>query len=150
MALPPKLARTVQLFAGAPKDLKLQALLEYSRKVPELPARYAEDRSGLERVPECQTAFFLAVDVEDDAVHIAFDCPPEAPTTRGFAGILSEGLEGASPAEVLAVPDDFYQAMGLAEAISSQRLRGMTAIMARLKRQVGEQVAAAGEPPAVR
>ncbi|MPY93785.1 MAG: SufE family protein [Acidimicrobiia bacterium] len=142
MALPPKLERTVQLFSGAPKDLKLQALLEYSRKVPDLPARYAEDRSALEPVPECQTPFFLAADVEDDVVHIVFDCPPEAPTTRGFAGILAEGLDGASPQEVLDVPDDFYVAMGLDEAISSQRLRGMTAIMARLKRQVRQKVAA--------
>src|SRR5687768_8098068 len=31
---PPKLRRIVDLFAGAPKDLRLQALLEYSRKVP--------------------------------------------------------------------------------------------------------------------
>jgi cysteine desulfuration protein SufE len=139
MAMPPRLARTVQLFQGAPKDLKLQALLEYSRKVPPLPARYAEDRASLERVPECQTVFFLAADVEDDAVHIAFDCPPEAPTTRGFAGILAEGLEGATPQEVLDVPDDFYVAMGLEEAISAQRLRGMRAIMGRLKRQVSEK-----------
>lgn len=140
MALPPKLARTVQLFQGAPKDLKLQALLEYSRKVPDLPQRYAADRSALERVPECQTPFFLAVDVDEAGVHIAFDCPPEAPTTRGFAGILADGLDGARPDEVLAVPDDFYVAMGLDEAISTQRLRGMTAIMARLKRQVRDQL----------
>jgi cysteine desulfuration protein SufE len=139
LPLPAKLARTVQLFQGAPKDLKLQALLEYSRKVPPLPEPYASNRDALERVPECATAFFLAVDVVDDAVHIAFDCPPEAPTTRGFAGILADGLEGATPAEVLAVPDDFYNDMGLAEAISSQRLRGMTAIMGRLKRQVREK-----------
>ena len=143
MPLPPKLARTVRLFEGAPKDLKLQALLEFSRKVPPLPARYAEHPDALERVTECQTPFFLAADVADDRrVSIAFDCPPEAPTTRGFAGILADGLEGVSADEVLDVPDDFYLAMGLDEAVSALRLRGMSAIMGRLKRQVREQLAA--------
>jgi cysteine desulfuration protein SufE len=131
------------LFKGAPKDLKLQALLEYSRKVPPLPARYAEHPEALERVTECQTPFFLAAEVDDNQrVSIAFDCPPEAPTTRGFAGILSDGLEGTTVQEILAVPDDFYTEMGLDDAISMLRLRGMSAIMMRLKRQVRELAAA--------
>lgn len=140
-SLPPKLARTVMLFKGAPKDLKLQALLEYSRKVPPLPAKYAENPESLEQVVECQTPFFLAAEVTDGVVHLAFDCPPEAPTTRGFAGILTEGLDGATPEQVLAVPDDFYSEMGLQEAISMLRLRGMSAIMFRLKRQVAAAIA---------
>lgn len=64
--------------------------------------------------------------------------PPEAPTTRGFAGVLSEGLNGLSPDEVLATPDNFYEALKLGEVISPLRLRGMSAIMSRLKRQVRE------------
>jgi cysteine desulfuration protein SufE len=74
-----------------------------------------------------------------------FDCPPEAPTTRAFAGILAEGLAGATADEVLAVPDDLYQRMGLAQVISPLRVRGGNAILARLKRQVR---AAAGQPAA--
>ncbi|HEX9315439.1 MAG TPA: SufE family protein, partial [Actinomycetota bacterium] len=73
---------------------------------------------------------------DDHRVHLWFDAPPEAPTTRGFAGILSSGLNGATPEEVLATPDDFYDAMGLSEIISALRLRGMAAILFRLKRQV--------------
>jgi cysteine desulfuration protein SufE len=41
---------------------------------------------------------------------------------------------------VLAVPDDLYQRMGLAQAISPLRVRGGNAILARLKRQVREQL----------
>ena len=139
MVSPPKLQRIVELFAGAPKDLRLEALLEYSRKVPSLPPHLEGNRDAMEQVEECQTPFFLATEVDDDGrVHLWFDCPPEAPTTRGFAGILSAGLEGATVEEVLAVPNDFYNDMGLAEAISSMRLRGMSAILGHLKRQVRE------------
>src|ERR1044072_2606322 len=57
---PPKLRRIVDLFAGAPKDLRLQALLEYSRKVPPLPDHLAGQTDLMEQVVECQTPFFLA------------------------------------------------------------------------------------------
>jgi cysteine desulfuration protein SufE len=133
--VPPQLAEIVDEFASAPRDVVLEMLLEYADAVPPLPPELA-DHSTMEQVPECQTPFFLLASVEDGTVKTWFDCPPEAPTTRAFAGILAEGLAGASPAEVLAVPDDLYQRMGLAHAISPLRVRGGSAILARLKRQV--------------
>ncbi|KXK61833.1 cysteine desufuration protein SufE [Micromonospora rosaria] len=137
--MPTTLAEIVDEFAAAPRDVVLEMLLEYADVIPPLPAELA-DREGMEQVPECQTAFFLRAEVTPDGtVTTWFDCPPEAPTTRAFAGILAEGLAGASAAEVLAVPDDLYQRMGLAQAISPLRVRGGTAILARLKRQVREQ-----------
>lgn len=145
-AAPPELQRIVDLFAGAPKELRAQALLEYSRKVPPLPPELAGHRELMEAVPECQTPFFLTTDLDDeDRVTLHFDVPPEAPTTRGFAGILYSGLNGASAETVLDTPNDFYTKMGLAEVISSLRLRGMNAILTRLKRQVSDKLAARAE-----
>lgn len=137
--MPPKLAEIVEEFASAPRDVVLDMLLEYSDAVPSLPADLAE-HAGMEPVPECQTSFFLKAEVAADRTVTAyFDCPLEAPTTRAFAGILAEGLDGASVDEVLAVPNDLYQRMGLAQAISPLRVRGGSAILARLQRQVREQ-----------
>jgi cysteine desulfuration protein SufE len=137
MVTPPALQQIVDLFAEAPRDLRLEALLEYSRSLPPLPERLNGHREQMERVVECQTPFFLASEIGDDhRMHLWFDAPPEAPTTRGFAGILSSGLNGATPEEILDTPDDFYDAMGLSEIISALRLRGMAAILFRLKRQV--------------
>ncbi|MFN2608877.1 MAG: SufE family protein [Acidimicrobiales bacterium] len=142
-AVAPELERIVDLFAGAPKELRAQALLEYSRKVPPLPPELSGHRDLMEQVPECQTPFFLLTEVDDDdRVTLHFDVPAESPTTRGFAGILYTGLNGATAETVLATPNDFYARMGLAEVISSLRLRGMHAILSRLKRQVQDSLAA--------
>jgi cysteine desulfuration protein SufE len=141
MALPGRLQEVVDEFADLPPELRLEALLDYSRRVPPLPARLAGHREAMEQVPECQTPFFLACEVGDgDVVAIHFDAPPEAPTTRGFAGILSEGLNGTTADQVLAVPNGFYTELGLDRLISPLRLRGISAILARLKRQVGVQL----------
>jgi cysteine desulfuration protein SufE len=146
--LPDSLAEIADDFRSASNDLKLQLLLEFSDELPPLPERYAGRLDQLERVDECQSPLFLTVEVADGAsleqreVHLYFDAPPEAPTTRGFAGILHEGLDGLSAAEVLAVPDDAPMRFGLAEAVSPLRLRGMVAMLGRIKRQVRAKTAA--------
>lgn len=133
-----RLEQLVEGFASAPNDVRLQALLDYSRRLPDLPERFAEHPEVMERVPECQTPFALVVEADDGVVHMFFSVPPESPTVRGFAGILHDALDGAPAEEILAVPDDFYQRMGLQDVISGQRLRGMGAILHRLKRRVAE------------
>jgi cysteine desulfuration protein SufE len=139
MNMPTRLAEIVEDFASAPRDVVLEMLLEYVDALPPLPPDMV-GHEGMEQVPECQTQFFLRAQVRPDrGVEMWFDCPPEAPTTRAFAGILAEGLTEASADEVLAVPGDLYQRMGLAAAISPLRVRGGSAILARLQRQVRDQ-----------
>jgi cysteine desulfuration protein SufE len=94
---------------------------------------------AMEAVSECQSPVFVKVEVgasADDEVKIYFDAPAEAPTTRGFASILATGLEGLNANQVLAVPDDVPNRLGLTEAVSPLRLRGMSGMLARIKRQV--------------
>ena len=119
---------------------RLLLLLEFSDNLPELPARYADHTDLLERVEECQSPVYLFVEVEsDNQVKLYFSAPPEAPTTRGFAGVLHEALDGHSVSEVLAVDDDFPNRLGLSEAVSPLRLSGMRAILRRIKRQIREK-----------
>ena len=125
--------------AATIKD-RLNLLLEFSENLPTLPARYADHPDLLERVEECQSPIYLFVEVQNSRVHLFFSAPPEAPTTRGFASILHELLDDEPAAEVLAVDDDFADTLGLAEAVSPLRLRGMRAMLFRIKRQVREKV----------
>ena len=138
--LNPRLAEIVDDFTSLPGKERLQLLLEFSDDLPALPERYTGHRDLLEQVPECQSPLFLAVEVDDgDAVHLFFDAPPEAPTTRGFAGILQAGLDGLGADEVLATPVEFTGQLGLGDLVSPLRLRGMAAMLSRVKRQIRNQ-----------
>ncbi|HEX5672432.1 MAG TPA: SufE family protein [Acidimicrobiia bacterium] len=140
MALPERLARIVDVFRSSPREFRVEALLDFSKRLPPLPPELADHREEFERVPECQTPFFLASRLEGDRVRLYFDAPPESPTVRGYAGILVAGLDGETPAAILDVDNDFYLNMGLEEVVTPLRLRGMGAIIARLKQQVGALV----------
>jgi cysteine desulfuration protein SufE len=138
--LNPRLAEIVDDFTSMPGKERLQLLLEFSDDLPALPERYADRRDLLEQVPECQSPLFLAVEVDDgDVVHLFFDAPPEAPTTRGFASILQAGLDGLGADEVLATPAEFTAQLGLNDLVSPLRLRGMAAMLSRIKRQIRSQ-----------
>ncbi|MGV0634287.1 SufE family protein [Mycolicibacillus trivialis] len=134
-SLPAPLAEVISDFAEVEGQDKLALLLEFAEELPALPAELEE--AAMEPVPECQSPLFLDVDAADPArVRLFFSAPAEAPTTRGFAAILAAGLDGQPAADILAVPDDFYTALGLAELISPLRVRGMSAMLARIKRRL--------------
>jgi cysteine desulfuration protein SufE len=141
-ALPAALADIVDDFQALTEPERLQLLLEFSQGLPELPDRLKDHPELLEQVVECQSPLFLTIETEKndagnpDSVRLYFKAPPEAPTTRGFAGVLHEGLDGLSPAEILAVPDDMPELLGLTRAITPLRMRGMTAMLGRIKRKV--------------
>lgn len=143
--VPNELNEIVEEFIEVPEADRLELLLEYSRELPELPARLADHPELFEQVVECQSPLFLVVEVGAEAnrtVNLFFSAPPEAPTTRGFASVLAAGLDGADATSILAVPDDMPQQLGLTRALSPLRMLGMTAMLGRIKRQISEQLAA--------
>ncbi|MCZ4325281.1 SufE family protein [Brachybacterium paraconglomeratum] len=142
-ALPEGFAEIADDFHALGGKDRLQLLLEFSQGLPELPERYSEHPELLEPVPECQSPIFLATEVEgqgrEATAHLFFSAPPEAPTTRGFAAILAEALDGRSVGEVLGTPDTVTGELGLAEVVSPLRLNGMSGMLARIKRQLSEK-----------
>lgn len=136
-ALPTALKEIKDEFLALEVPDRLQLLLEFSNELPELPERYRDHPDLFERVIECQSPVFIFVEVgDDDIVQLHATAPRESPTTRGFASILAQGLAGLTADEVIAVPDDYPQELGLSQAVSPLRVRGMTALLGRTKHQV--------------
>jgi cysteine desulfuration protein SufE len=135
VTMPAPLAEVVSDFQEVDGQDKLRLLLEFADELSPLPADL--EQAAMEPVPECQSPLFLHVDAADpEHVRLYFSAPAEAPTTRGFASILAIGLDNQPAADILAVPDDFYSELGLAALISPLRLRGMAAMLARIKRRL--------------
>jgi cysteine desulfuration protein SufE len=125
-------------FNFLPEKDRLQLLLEFSENLPPLDPKYGEHPELLERVEECQSPVFIAVDGTADQIRLHFSAPQEAPTTRGFASVLHSALDGLSAQEILETSDDFPSALGLDKLISPLRVRGMRGMLARIKRKTRE------------
>ena len=133
---PAALAEIREEFLELPEEERLQLLLEFSNELPALPARLVDHPELQERVVECQSPVYIYVEVADGVVTMHATAPPEAPTTRGFASILAQGMSGLTADEVLAIPDDYPQTIGLTRAVSPLRIAGMTGMLLRAKNQV--------------
>jgi len=118
-------------------DFKLELLLDFSEKLPEVPARLleAEDKEN-HRVHECMTPVSLWVELVDDAVQIFASVPRESPTVRGFVSILIKGLNGASIQEVADGPVNPLHDSGLAPLLGMNRMQGLTALYGRIRSEV--------------
>ena len=136
-----RLDTIIRRFQQADRDTRLEALLDYARKLPPLPARHEEARAaGLNRVHECQTPVFLWVESgekPEDVVEIHADVPRESPTVRGFVSLLIQGLQGMTRAEVAALPGDLLDQLRLTETIGMNRTQGLSAIVTRIRRAAG-------------
>lgn len=141
--LPERLAEIRDELLELSEQDRLQLLLEYSYELPAVPAEYEGHPELAERVVECQSPVYIIVDVDPEGiVAMHATAPAEAPTTRGFASILAQGLTGLSAAEVLAIPGDYPQTLGLTRVVSPLRISGMTGMLLRAQRQVRAKSAA--------
>lgn len=137
--IPERLQTIVEDFSYCVGREKLEYLLQFAESLKPLPAWLEDERSNMDEVHECMTPVFVFVERNNGRLHFHFDIPPESPTVRGFAAILQQGLDGATPAEVTAVPNEFYLDMGLQQVLTGQRLNGIGAILRHMKTLAAEQ-----------
>jgi cysteine desulfuration protein SufE len=139
-SLPPRLKEIVEDFSICEGREKLDLLFDYSQRMPSLPDWLKDNRGQLEQVHECMTPVFVHAEMTDNQMKFYFDVPEESPSVRGYAALLSEGVDGSAPEQILAIPGDFYYAMGLQSVLSGQRLNGMRAILAYIKRLAQREI----------
>lgn len=133
-AYPDALHHLLVTFREASPAQRLDLLVAYAELLPELPAALQQARDTMEQVDECATPVFLSAQLREGTVHYSIDVPRDAPTMRGFAGLLHASLNGATPAAIAATPDDLCQQLGLQQALGALRVRGLTALLMRMKR----------------
>jgi cysteine desulfuration protein SufE len=138
--LPPRLAEIVEDFNLCEGREKLELLLQYAESLPPLPGWLEGKQAEMESVPECMTPVSVAAEIIEGGMVFHFVVPAESPTVRGYASIMAEGLRGAAPQRVLSLPNDFYLRTGLQEVVSPQRLNGMAAIVAHVKRLAAQHL----------
>ena len=127
----------VREFQAADRQEMIELLIDYSEGLPEIPKRFAEraDRD-LNRVHECETPVFIWIEVEDGKVNIFADVPEPFPTVRGLVSILVSAFDGLSPEEIESAPVDFISQLGIAQNLGIRRVRGLSAVYARIKNEV--------------
>jgi cysteine desulfuration protein SufE len=133
-AIPPRLREIIDDFRTADNQAKMELLLDYADQVPPLPDWIRERQEAMRQIEECMTPAFVYADTNAGTLQFYFDIPPESPTVRGYAGLLHAGVAGCTPEEILRIPGDFFQEMGMQCVLSPQRLNGISAILAHMKR----------------
>jgi cysteine desulfuration protein SufE len=137
--LPARLEEIIADFELCEGREKLELLLDYARSFPVFPA-HLQHPEQMEEVPECMTPVQMSSEVKEGGIYYYFVVPEESPTVRGYAAMMMEGLNGSSPEQVLAIPVDFYLRTGLQHVLTPQRLNGMAAILAHVKRRAAAEL----------
>lgn len=136
--------KLIRRFQGADTQLRLETLLEASKRLPDLPERLRDDRDReAHRIAECQTPVFLWLERDGDTLRVAADVPRESPTVRGFVSLLVRELDGQPVAVAAALPADLIHMLRLDEALGMMRTQGLTAIVQRIRRLAGALAASA-------
>lgn len=131
--LPEKLQEIIEDFSFIEGREKLEYLLQFAESLPPLPEHLQDKQAEMDQVHECMTPVFIYPEKKNGGIFFHFNIPPESPTVRGYAAILQQGLDGATPAQIQSIPNEFYLQMGLQSVLTGQRLNGIGAILAHMK-----------------
>jgi len=151
---PPNLAAIVDLFDALSEEEKRENLIAYADSAPCCAPRPGEV-FGLEDVrkdEECTDTVGVFLNVEGGRrAHFRLTLGPQVQTlTKAMTAILCQGLDGATPEEIMAVPQDFVPRIVGGQLV---RLRSQTVyyILTRMKSVCKvwlnrERLADTGEP----
>ena len=141
--IPPSIQRVLDYFRKLSREDKMQALVQYSKKLEPVPERLAVlDRTPF-TVPECQTRVDVFPEIRDGKLHFYADLNPrQSPTIAAFLAILFGAVNDQPPATTLAIPSDFVRNVMESIGLGAREV-GLNAMVERLKRYAREAEKAA-------
>lgn len=131
--LPPSIARVLSRFRAMSREDKMQALVQYSKKLEPLPERFAAiDRTNF-TIPECQTRVDIFPEARNGTIHFYADVNVrQSPTVAAFLAIVFSAVNDQPPSVMLAMPDDFVSLVMENIGLGAREV-GLNAMVARLK-----------------
>ena len=132
--IPPSIDRVLRQFRSMGREEKMQALVQYSKKLEPLPDRFKDIDRGSFTVPECQTRVDIIPEMRDGRMYFYADLNlRESPTIAAVIAIIFGAVNGQPPSTTLGIPGDFVNI--LMESIGlAAREQGLNAMIVRLKR----------------
>lgn len=141
--LPESLAKIVERFQkrANPKQ-RYEQLLWYAKRLKEMPE---EDKMPENKVPGCVSQVYITANLEDGKIWYQGDS--DAQLVKGLVALLIEGLNGLTPQEIVQVPPDFIQDMGLNASLTPSRANGFYNIFQTMKKKaLGFQLGMSSQP----
>jgi cysteine desulfuration protein SufE len=137
-SIPQSIDRVLKLFRSMGREEKMQALVQYSKKLEPVPERFKDLDRGAFTVPECMTRVDIIPEVRDGKIHFYADLNVrESPTIAAVLAIVFAAVNGQPPSTTLAIPSDFVRI--LMESIGlGAREPGLNAMITRLRRYARE------------
>ena len=145
-SVPEAIGKVLQRFGMMDRADKMQALVQYSRKLEPVPERYAEvDRSEF-TVPECQTRVDIFPEVHDGKMHFYADVNlRQSPTIAAVLAVIFSAVNEQTPEVTLAIPADFVRMLMAGMGLNAREV-GLNAIVARLRRAAATASASLSKP----
>ncbi|MDQ3081141.1 MAG: SufE family protein [Gemmatimonadota bacterium] len=137
-ALPPSIDRVLRLFRSMERAEKMQALVQYSKKLEPLPERFRDlDRANF-TVPECQTRVDIIPELVDGKLFFHADLNArQSPTIAAVLAIVFGAVNGQPPSATLAIPSDFVRTLMESIGLGAREV-GLNAMIGRLKRHAAD------------
>jgi cysteine desulfuration protein SufE len=139
--LPANLAKIVERFQRHTDPKKrYEQLLWYAKKLDAMPE---ESKIPENKVHGCTSQVYITADLKEGKIWYQGDS--DAQLVKGLVALLIQGLNGLSPAEILALTPDFIEATGLQVSLTPSRANGFYNIFNLMKKkalgfQLGESV----------
>ena len=116
---------------------RYEYVLWLAKKLPAAPADIQVDAN---RVRGCVSQVFVVASLENGRLHWVGES--DAQITKGLLALLIQGLEGLTPAEVMAVDPGFIADTGLQASLTPSRANGFLNILRHMQAQASALSAA--------